>query len=78
MNSKLLSLNHLRERKAKLRRMRLKRKRKFVDGSYDVTYNEHKKAKSLSLLSQKVNDAIAICGFFEVHKQISILRVNCV
>ena len=76
MISKLLSLNHLRERKAKLRRMRLKRK--IVDGSYDVTYNVHKKAESLSLLSQKVNDAIAICGFFEVHKQISILRVNCV
>ena len=52
--------------------------RKIVDGSYDVTYNVHKKAESLSLLSQKVKDAIAICGFFEVHKQISILRVNCV
>ena len=51
-------------------------KRKIVDGSYDVTYNVHKKAESLSLLSQKVNDAIAICGFFEVHKQISILGVN--
>ena len=78
MNSKLLSLNHLRERKAKLRRMRFKRKRKIVDGSYDVTYNVHVKTQSLSLLSQKVNDAVAICGFFEVHKQISILRVNYV
>ena len=76
MISKLLSLNHLRERKAKLRRMEFNRK--IVDGSYDVTYNVHKKAESLSLLSQKVKDAIAICGFFEVHKQISILRVNCV
>ena len=56
--------------------MRFKRKRKIVDGSYDVTYNELKKAESLSLLSQKVNDAIAICGFFQVHKQISILGVN--
>ena len=72
MISKLLSLNHLRERKAKLRRMEFNRK--IVDGSYDVTYNVHKKAESLSLLSQKVKDAIAICGFFEVHKQISILR----